>query len=241
MKGKHFYPKKKNRFAKLFYLVCTFCIIIFLIYCFKDKMKETETVENSNVELINESTTNTEIINDKEKTQKENNDSRKEQQEIEKSIENTFNSLKQLNKKKIKKYLDYDKLLNSIDEMIIRQNDKELEKALFTDLSYKIKSINIEKQKAIVNIEVVNKDYKDIYTKWTKEILNQKNKKTKIDEKTAMKILKTIVKKEKQTKKINKEITLNKKNDNWIVEVNTKLRDLVFPGIDIVDSILANN
>ena len=249
MKGKHFYPKKKNRFTRTIYLSLIFCVIIFLVYFFKDKAKDINSIDTSNIQLEAQNNENIEKIASEEKAnqvlekeQHENNNRReKEQQEIEKSIKDLFENLKKLNKKNIKKYLDFAKLLNSVDEMIIKQNDEELEKALFSNLLYKIKNIDIEGKKAKVEMEVINKDYKEIYTKWMKEILKEKNENKKIDEKIAMKILKTIVKKEKQTKKVSKEITLNKKNNYWEIVVNVNLRDLVFPGINIVDSILSNN
>ena len=181
---------------------------IFLVYFFKDKAKDINSIDTSNIQLEAQNNENIEKIASEEKAnqvlekeQHENNNRReKEQQEIEKSIKDLFENLKKLNKKNIKKYLDFAKLLNSVDEMIIKQNDEELEKALFSNLLYKIKNIDIEGKKAKVEMEVINKDYKEIYTKWMKEILKEKNENKKIDEKIAMKILKTIVKKEKQTK-----------------------------------------
>ncbi len=52
--------------------------------------------------------------------------------EIERVFNETFTALKELDKEKVNKYMDYDKLISSLDEMILENpEDTELEKELF--------------------------------------------------------------------------------------------------------------
>lgn len=54
----------------------------------------------------------------------------------------------------------------------------------------------------------------------------------------ALKELEDVLINENATKTEIKRITLNQNDENWKIEVNESLRDLMYPGIDIVFTVL---
>ena len=159
-------------------------------------------------------------------------------QEIERVFNETFTGLKELDKKKVNQYMEYDKLISSLDEMILENpEDTELEKELFKNIEWTVESIEVENNQATLIIEMTNKDFKTILTEWMKKIVEDKQNQDIITNELAFQRLKEIVSDESiQAKTVLKKIKMNKENNDWKITVNNDLRDLVFPGIDSVIS-----
>ncbi len=158
--------------------------------------------------------------------------------EIEIVFNETFTALKELDKEKVNKYMDYDKLISSLDEMILENpEDTELEKELFKNMEWTVESIEVEDNQATLIIEMTNKDFKTILTEWMKKIVKEKESQNIITNELALQRLKEIVSDESiQTKTVLKKVKISKDEDSWKITVDNDLRDLVFPGIDSVVS-----
>ena len=84
---------------------------------------------------------------------------------------------------------------------------------------------------------MTNKNFANIITTWIKEILKEKEQGMTISNELAIEKLEKVIDEEKNTKTILKKINLNKEDD-WKIVVNDDLRDLIFPGIDSVETVL---
>lgn len=87
-------------------------------------------------------------------------------------------------------------------------------------------------------IEVTNKNFKDVITKWMEQMYTVQESDQNISDEIALKELEEVLINENETKTEIKRITLNQIDANWKIEVNESLRDLMYPGIDIVFTIL---
>ena len=160
--------------------------------------------------------------------------------EPEKYIESLFTALKNSNREEASKYIDYEKLISSLDEMLLDQNTTQmtdLEKKLFENLKWNIENVEIQDNQATIIVEMTNKNFANIITTWIKEILKEKEKGTIISNDLAIQKLEEAIDEENSSKTILKKITLSK-DDNWKIVVNDDLRDLIFPGIDSVSTVL---
>lgn len=151
-------------------------------------------------------------------------------------INSTFSSLQELDIEEVNKYMAYENLVNSIDETILKYDDKEctLQKELFKQLTWSIENIEIEENKAIVIVEATNKNFKTIFTEWMEEISNIKASTINMTENEAMDTLVDVLKQKEEKKTVIKKVILNTKNGVWKIKVDEDLRNLIFPGIDSV-------
>ena len=163
------------------------------------------------------------------------------EEKLEETIDSCFTSLKSSNIEKANKYINYDELVSSFDELIIENREEEIsniEKELFKSIEWNIENIEIENDKATAVIEVTNKNFKDIITKWMEQMYTVQESDQNISDEIALKELEEVLINENETKTEIKRITLNQIDANWKIEVNESLRDLMYPGIDIVFTIL---
>ena len=163
------------------------------------------------------------------------------EEKLKETIDSCFTSLKSSNIEKANKYINYDELVSSFDELIIENSEEEIsniEKELFKSIEWDIENIEIENDKATAVIEVTNKNFKDVITKWMEQMYTVQESKQNISDEIALRELEEVLINENETKTEIKRITLNQNDENWKIEVNESLRDLMYPGIDIVFSIL---
>ncbi len=165
---------------------------------------------------------------------------KKDKIQVTQNVNSLFESLKELNKEQIEKYVNYKMIVSGLDEMIINEDNEnsELQKELFKDISWSIESVNINGKEAVAIVEMTNKNFKNILTKWMKEIVKEKTEDNEISEKVALEKLKEVLKDETVRKTIIKKIKLEKNEDEWKIEVNDDLIDLIFPGIESVAEVL---
>lgn len=164
-----------------------------------------------------------------------------EETKIKNIINNTFSSLKMADIKEVNKYMKYNKLVSSIDEMILEENNgtvSNLEKKLFDSMEWKINSITIEENVIVVNIEMKNKNFKEIFAKWIEKIIEEKQKDINVSKDIALKILENIISENKDEKKVTKDIVLEKQENKFEIIVDNNLRNLIFPGIESVATVI---
>lgn len=158
------------------------------------------------------------------------------------TINNVFTELKNHNKEEAKKYIDYEGLLCSIDDIFATEDNKEVENVaneLFKNIEWKVENVEIKENKASAVIEVTNKDFKYVITRWIKEIVVSKSTNKEITDELILQKLEKALKEETTNKTVIKKVTLNKEENEWKLQVDEDLRDLVYPGIDSVIAGLA--
>ena len=165
--------------------------------------------------------------------------------EIESMINDMFLSLKAGNSNKINKYFDYVMLISSFDPMIA-ENESDISidivNKMFENITWTIEDIDIDENNAIVIVEVTNINFKVIVTDWMKEIVSASSTGVVITNDLALEKLQMVLSKESlETKTIIKKVKLNKKDNKWYIELNDDFRDLVYPGIDSVITVLNEN
>lgn len=165
--------------------------------------------------------------------------------EIESMINDMFLSLKAGNSNQINKYFDYVMLISSFDPMIV-ENESDISinivNKMFKNITWTIEDIDIDENNAIVIVEVTNINFKVIVTDWMKEIVSVSSNGVVITNDLALEKLHMLLSKESlETKTIIKKVKLNKKDNKWYIELNDDFRDLVYPGIDSVITVLNEN
>lgn len=156
----------------------------------------------------------------------------------------TFTALKEANIDETKKYMDYQKLLGILDKEIL--NEEEIRKVgldieLFKELNWNIEDIKVERNQAVVIVEVTNKDYKEVITQWLKKIIKEQSNGNQLTNELCLEKLKeSVTDKKLSTKTIIKKVLL-KRDDKaeWKVIVNDDLGSALFPGIESVNSVLS--
>ena len=161
----------------------------------------------------------------------------KEKREVSDTINNCLTAIKEQNNEEASKYVNYENLLCSIDGIFANKDIEEIsnvEKELFKNIEWKIENIEVEEGKAVAAVEVKNKDFKYVITRWMKEIVVSKSVDKEITNEILLQKLEKSLKEETTMKTEIKKITLNKLEEQWKIQVNEELRDLVYPGIDSV-------
>ena len=156
------------------------------------------------------------------------------------TINNMFNALKQSDESQVNEYLDYNKLLSSLDEMLVKENvrNEEVEKKLFESIEWKIENIEADGETATAVVELTNKDFIEVVTAWMKKIVNVKNNGIELTDEVSLQKLQETLEETDTTKTVIKRISLEKVDEKWKVTVNEEITNLVFPGVDSVVSVL---
>ena len=156
------------------------------------------------------------------------------------TINNMFNDLKQSDESQVNEYLDYNKLLSSLDEMLVKEDvrNEEVEKKLFESIEWNIENIEIDGETATALVELTNKDFIEVVTSWMKKIVNERNIGTELTDEVSLQKLQETLEQTDTTKTVIKRISLEKVDENWKITVNDDLTNLVFPGVDSVVSVL---
>lgn len=197
---------KKNNIKKISILIiCIIVVIIIAVIINNANKKSDKTVE------VNSYTAEDEVSN---------------------TLNNAFTSIKESNIDEVQKYVDYTKVIYALDAMVYQNGESNLEKSLFSAISWEIKDVNIEGFSANAVVELTNKDYKEILTKWMKIIVEEDEKGTQMSNDFALNKLYEIIDAEDNMKTITKEIRLEKQDDEWIISVDENFINLIYPGMD---------
>ena len=163
------------------------------------------------------------------------------QNDIEDVINHFFEAIKNADQEAANQYVDYQQLINSLDEMILQDESDEIEKELFRDIEWNIEDIEEQENQVVAIVEVKNKDFKNVITAWMKELVSAKSSGMSITNEYALEKLTEELKQEENLKTVIKKIVLQKENDSWKIQVNEDLRDLVYPSVDSVISVLKSS
>ncbi len=160
---------------------------------------------------------------------------------LEETIDKAFMALKTYNINETNKYIDYEKVLYSLDEILVDEKNENVEKELFNSIEWKIDKIDINGDTATAVIELTNKNFVTVVTNWMKIIVAEKDKGKKITNKSSLAHLEKVLSETQETKTEINKINLKKENNVWKIEVTEEFRNLVYPGVDIVSSVLEND
>ena len=168
---------------------------------------------------------------------------------VKKEVENVLNEvlvgIKTCDEDKVNKYIDYKLLISSFDPMIVEKDSEisvDIKKEMFKDITWIIEDIDLNDDGAIVIVELTNIDFKVIVATWMKEIVSLNSNGTIITNDLALEKLLGILKSDElNTKTIIKKVKLIKQDDRWYVQLNEDFRNLVYPGIDSVLTVLNEN
>lgn len=166
-------------------------------------------------------------------------------QDVKKVLNEVFIGIKECDEDKVNQYIDYKLLISSFDPMIVGNNSEisiKIKKEMFKDIKWIIEDIDLNDNGAIAIIEVTNIDFKVVVTAWMKEIVSLNSSGIIITNDLALeKLLEILESDNLNTKTIIKKIKLIKQEDRWYVQLNEDFRDLVYPGIDSVITVLNEN
>ena len=160
---------------------------------------------------------------------------------VEQAINICFNAMKALDVKRVEQYMNYEELIISLDNIIIKNREESvsnLEKELFKNINWKIENIEIQDAKASVVIEMTNKNFREVITKWIQKLATLKETGEYISNEIALDKLETILKEQTEIRTEIKKITVNKDDEHWNIQVDESLRNLMYPGIDSVIAVL---
>ncbi len=156
------------------------------------------------------------------------------------AVMKTFNALKSGNIEKINSYVDYNTLMDSLVEGLNTGDTmSDLEKNCFSEFKYKINSFKVEGDTATVTVETTNKNFRNALTKWTQTIYQRFINGNEISNEQGITILNEYLSDESiGTMSVTNELTLNKVENKWQLEIDDNLKDAVFPGLsEVVNSI----
>ncbi len=156
------------------------------------------------------------------------------------AVMKSLNAMKSGNIEAINEHMSYQGLMNSlIENLQTGEEMSELEKNCFSEFTFKINTVKVEGDVATVNVDTTNKNFRNALTKWTQKIyqkfingedISNEEGKTLLNECLSDSTIGTI--------STNKDLTLNKVDDKWQLQIDENLQDAIFPGIsEVVNSI----
>lgn len=159
----------------------------------------------------------------------------------EETVNKFFTALKDANKNQVNEYADYEKIIYMLDKMLVEENNTDIpliEKKLFENIEWNIKDIKIEESKASLSIETTNKDFVEVVSVWMKKIIDEMENNKEITTNISISKIKEALNKTEKTKTVEGVIELNREEKKWKVKIDSNLRDLIYPGIDNVATVL---
>lgn len=157
------------------------------------------------------------------------------------AVMKTFNSMKSENIKGINEYISYDELMGSLVKSLnIGEEMSDLEKNCFSDFTYKINTVTVEGNIAIVNVDTTNKNFRNALTKWNQKIYQKFINGEEISNSQGITLLNECLSDSSigTISTNNKDLTLNKIDGKWKLVVDTNLQEAIFPGrSDLANSI----
>lgn len=143
-----------------------------------------------------------------------------------KSIEGLLTNLKAGDIEKAQEFIKGKDLVQ--DEM----SDEEVKKHLFDKLSWKITKITEEKENATIELEITNKDFKEIISNFSQKILKLALSGENLTEKSTMEYLVEELKNEDvKATTVTATIQAEKEDGKWKIVGNEDLINAVAPGL----------
>ena len=144
-----------------------------------------------------------------------------------------FRDLKAGKMSDIDKYVDYNSLidipaLGNLEGADSTDNDK----ILYEDLKWNIKKIEKNEEEAKIEVEITNKNYKNIFQNFTKKVVQKiLNNEKPSDEEAGQYLMEELKNKEVGQTTTTQEITIRKEEGKWKVVVDENLQNAIFPGL----------
>ena len=164
------------------------------------------------------------------------------QQTPEKLLNNILSNLKEGNLEKINQYINYEEILGTSNLLSSKEFNEETKKTLFNKLEWEILEVKTEKDKAVVNLEITNKDFKIIIEKYMQKALSAvfSGKNLENDE-IKNYLVEEINNQEAQIITQTKTLEFTKKDNKWQITVNDELIDALLPNLQKTVDSLNNN
>lgn len=164
------------------------------------------------------------------------------QQTPEKLLNNILSNLKEGNLEKINQYINYEEILGTSNLLSSKEFNEETKKSLFNKLEWEILEVKTEKDKAVVNLEITNKDFKIIIEKYMQKALSAvfSGKNLENDE-IKNYLVEEINNQEAQIITQTKTLEFTKKDNKWQITVNDELIDALLPNLQKTVDSLNNN
>lgn len=156
------------------------------------------------------------------------------------ALMNAFNAMKNEDINTINKYLSYDSLVDSVvGSLNVGEEMSEFEKNCFSEFEFKINTVKVEGDTAIINVDTTNKNFRNAVTKWTQSIYQKFINGEEISNDEGIRLLNECLKDSSiGTITTNKDVTLTKADGKWVINLDDGLRDAIFPGMsEVVSSI----
>lgn len=153
------------------------------------------------------------------------------------ALEEMFRDLKAGKIEDVSKYVDYKELSNipaleNTDNSNEENTVDENEKLLFEDLQWNIKKIEKNDDEAKIEVEITNKNYKNVFQNFTKKVVQMVlNNENPSDEKTEQYLIEELKNKDVGQLTYTQEITVKKQDGSWKVLVDDNLKNGIFPGL----------
>ena len=159
-----------------------------------------------------------------------------------KIINTAFSDLKTANIEDANKYINYNQLIYSLDGMLAKEDDNEInsaiKKELFTNIEWEVLDVETKNNNAVVTVEMTNKDYIKVITNWMKKMIGEKARGEEITDELLLQNLEATLAETTDTKTGTKKVTLFKEKEKWKIIVDEELRNLIYPGIENVATTL---
>ena len=149
------------------------------------------------------------------------------------ALEEMFRDLKAGKMSDIDKYVDYNSLidipaLGNLEGADSADNDK----ILYEDLQWNIKKIEKNEEEAKIEVEITNKNYKNIFQNFTKKVVQKiLNNEKPSDVEAGQYLMEELKNKEVGQTTTTQEITIRKEEGKWKVVVDENLQNAIFPGL----------
>ena len=149
------------------------------------------------------------------------------------ALEEMFRDLKAGKMSDIDKYVDYNSLidipaLGNLEGADSTDNDK----ILYEDLQWNIKKIEKNEEEAKIEVEITNKNYKNIFQNFTKKVVQKiLNNEKPSDEEAGQYLMEELKNKEVGQTTTTQEITIRKEEGKWKGVVDENLQNAIFPGL----------
>ena len=153
------------------------------------------------------------------------------------ALEEMFRDLKAGKIEDVSKYVDYKELSNipaleNTDNSNEENTVDENEKLLFEDLQWNIKKIEKNDDEAKIEVEITNKNYKNVFQNFTKKVVQMVlNNENPSDENTDQYLIEVLKNKDVGQLTYTQEITVKKQDGSWKVLVDDNLKNGIFPGL----------
>ena len=159
-----------------------------------------------------------------------------------KIINTAFSDLKTANIEDANKYINYNQLIYSLDGMLAKEDDNEInsaiKKELFTNIEWEVLDVETKNNNAVVTVEMTNKDYIKVITNWMKKMIGEKARGEEITDELLLQNLEATLAETTDTKTETKKVTLFKEKGKWKIIVDEELRNLIYPGIESIATTL---